>query len=99
MAFKIGIVGVGRMGSNMALRLKDCGYQVTAVFDSQSELAEKVASSVGATACRHLDEVTQLAQWIVTVVTDDQAMDRIFKTSGGASSKMPKEGSSSIVQR
>ena len=41
MAFKIGIVGVGRMGSNMALRLKDCGYQVTAVFDSQSELAEK----------------------------------------------------------
>ena len=70
------------MGSNMALRLKDCGYQVTAVFDSQSELAEKVASSVGATACRHLDEVTQLAQWIVTVVTDDQAMDRIFKTSG-----------------
>ena len=82
MAFKIGIVGVGRMGSNMALRLKDCGYQVTAVFDSQSELAEKVASSVGATACRHLDEVTQLAQWIVTVVTDDQAMDRIFKTSG-----------------
>ena len=46
------------MGSNMALRLKDCGYQVTAVFDSQSELAEKVASSVGATACRHLDEVT-----------------------------------------
>ena len=82
MAFKIGIVGVGRMGSNMALRLKDCGYQVTAVFDSQSELAEKVASSVGATACRHLDEVTQLAQLIVTVVTDDQAMDRIFKTSG-----------------
>ena len=82
MAFKIGIVGVGRMGSNMALRLKDCGYQITAVFDSQSELAEKVASSVEATACRHLDEVTQLAQWIVTVVTDDQAMDRIFKTSG-----------------
>ena len=26
--------------------------------------------------------MTQLAQWIVTVVTDDQAMDRIFKTSG-----------------
>ncbi|PYI87127.1 MAG: hypothetical protein DME26_07145, partial [Verrucomicrobia bacterium] len=26
MAEKIGFVGVGRMGSNMARRLKECGY-------------------------------------------------------------------------
>ena len=40
MAFKIGIVGVGRMGSNMALRLKVAGIK-SRLFDSQSKLAEK----------------------------------------------------------
>ncbi|NDE99971.1 MAG: NAD(P)-dependent oxidoreductase, partial [Verrucomicrobia bacterium] len=33
---KIGFVGVGRMGANMARRLKDQGYSVTAVFDSHA---------------------------------------------------------------
>ena len=31
---KIGFVGVGRMGANMARRLKEVGYPVVAVFDS-----------------------------------------------------------------
>lgn len=26
---KIGFVGVGRMGANMARRLKECGYEIT----------------------------------------------------------------------
>ncbi len=30
---KIGVVGVGRMGANMARRLKDVGYPVVAVYD------------------------------------------------------------------
>src|ERR1035438_10790905 len=29
---KIGFVGVGRMGANMARRLGDCGYRITAVY-------------------------------------------------------------------
>src|SRR5690606_33441279 len=33
MSEKIAFVGVGRMGANMARRLKDCGYAVTAVYD------------------------------------------------------------------
>ena len=33
MSKKIGFVGVGRMGANMARRLKECGYKVTAVYD------------------------------------------------------------------
>src|SRR6266581_4557752 len=33
MAEKIGFVGVGRMGSNMARRLKECGHEIAAVYD------------------------------------------------------------------
>jgi len=39
MAKKIGVVGVGRMGANMALRLKDCGYEVSAIYDINHEIA------------------------------------------------------------
>ena len=35
---KIGFVGTGRMGANMARRLKDCGYALTAVYDAQGLL-------------------------------------------------------------
>ena len=31
MTEKIGFVGVGRMGANMARRLKECGYEIAAV--------------------------------------------------------------------
>ena len=33
---KIAFVGVGRMGANMARRLKDCGYEITAVYDANA---------------------------------------------------------------
>ena len=34
---RIGFVGVGRMGKNMALRLKDKGYTITAHQDIKSK--------------------------------------------------------------
>lgn len=76
----IGFVGVGRMGANMALRLKDRGYQVTAVFDIDNEIARKAARETGAEACDQLSRVTELADVIITVVPDDDAMRRIFST-------------------
>ena len=36
---KIAFVGVGRMGANMARRLKDVGYDVTAVYDLNTAAA------------------------------------------------------------
>ena len=36
---KVGVVGVGRMGANMARRLVDQGFQVTAVYDVRRESA------------------------------------------------------------
>jgi 3-hydroxyisobutyrate dehydrogenase len=79
---KIGVVGVGRMGANMARRLKDRRYEIAAVYDVNSETAAAVASEVGAEACSQLSRVTELADVILTVVTDDAAMRRIFDTHG-----------------
>lgn len=78
MAERIGFVGVGRMGANMARRLKDCGYQVAAVYDARPEAAQSLAKELGAEACTRLARVTELADVIFTVVTDDKAMGKIF---------------------
>ena len=82
MAERIGIIGVGRMGANMARRLKECGWPVTAVYDVNRAGAEAIAQETGATACAKLADVTALADVILTVVTDDKAMRKIFATKG-----------------
>ena len=78
----IAFVGVGRMGANMARRLKDKGYSVTAVYDNHAPLATDLAAEIGAEACKTLARVTELASVIITVVTDDKAMRAIFAEKG-----------------
>jgi hypothetical protein len=78
MAERIGFVGVGRMGANMARRLKDCGYPVVAVYDARPQAAEALAKELGAEACTRLARVTELSDVIFTVVTDDKAMGKVF---------------------
>jgi 3-hydroxyisobutyrate dehydrogenase len=79
---KIAVVGVGRMGANIALRLRDVGYDVTAVFDARPEAAAEVARETGALAAKTLAEIAPLADVVITVVTDDAAMDAIFAEQG-----------------
>ena len=45
---KIGFVGVGRMGANMARNLKDRGYTVSAVNDVNKEAAAELATELAA---------------------------------------------------
>ena len=78
MAEKIGVVGVGRMGANMARRLKEVGYQVAAVYDVRAEAAQALAQELAAEACASLARVTELSDVVITVVTDDNAMRKIF---------------------
>ena len=76
--YKIGVVGVGRMGANIARHLNDEGFDVVAVYDVASERAQELATELGATAAGELAKVTALANYIITVVTDDAAMRAIF---------------------
>lgn len=78
----IGFVGVGRMGANMARRLTDCGYRVTAVNDVNCEQAEELAKEIGAKNCTSLADVTAAADVIFTVIPNDAAMRQIFLGEG-----------------
>jgi len=78
----IGFVGVGRMGANMARRLKDRKFHVTAVYDTDRATATSLAGEVGCAAAQDLSEVTAASDVIFTVVTDDNAMRNIFTGSG-----------------
>ncbi len=79
---KIGFVGVGRMGANMARRLKDCGYAVTAVYDVQAPSAAELAKEIGAAHAPTLAEVTAASDVVFTVVTDDAAQMGVFAERG-----------------
>ena len=70
------------MGGNMARRLKDCGYAVTAVYDSQPATAADLAKEIGAAHAATLAAVTAAADVIFTVVTDDDAQLKVFAESG-----------------
>jgi len=75
---KIGFVGVGRMGANMARRLKEVGYPVVAVFDSHQEIAVELAKELGCDAVSKVSRVSELSDAVFTVVTDDAAMREIY---------------------
>ena len=80
--YKIGVVGVGRMGANIARHLNDEGFSVEAVYDIRTEVASELASELGCEAHTELAGVTAAADYIITVVTDDAAMGAIFAESG-----------------
>lgn len=82
MSQKIGFVGVGRMGANMARRLKEVGYTVSAVYDVRPASAQEVAKELGCEAATTLARVTELSDVVITVVTDDKAMEKIFAKKG-----------------
>jgi 3-hydroxyisobutyrate dehydrogenase len=78
MAEKIGFVGVGRMGANMARRLQECGYEIAAVFDVNAPAAQALGAELSCPAVSELKDVTRLSDVIITVVSDDRAMKQIF---------------------
>lgn len=76
---RIGFVGVGRMGANMARHLQiDCGHEITAVYDINQTVSGELADELNAKHCLKLAEVTANADVIFTVVTNDAAMREIF---------------------
>jgi len=80
--YTIGVVGVGRMGANIARHLNDEGFSVEAVYDIRAEVAADLASELGCEAHTELAGVTAAADYIITVVTDDAAMGTIYAESG-----------------
>ena len=78
----IAFVGVGRMGANMARRLRDRGYVIAAIYDAQPAAAAALAPEIGAAVAPTLAAVTASADIIFTVVTDDAAQLAVFAETG-----------------
>ena len=79
---KLGFVGVGRMGANMARRLKDQQETIVAVYDKDHAKATDLATELSCEAAATPARVAELAGIILTVVSDDAAMRQIFSPTG-----------------
>ncbi len=75
----VGFVGVGRMGANMARRLYDKGYRITAVHDQNAYAAEELRHELGCEAAETPARVAELSEVVVTVVSDDAGMRDIYR--------------------
>jgi len=77
-AIYIGFIGVGRMGSNMARRLKDLGYRIAAIHDRQSTSAEILGRELTCEVVSSPARVAERSNIVLTVVSDDAAMREIY---------------------
>jgi len=83
--FRIGFVGVGRMGANMARRLKEVGFLLPSVFDTHLSAARALATELHLQAAWTPGEVAKDSSLVVAVVSDDMAMRSIFAENDGTS--------------
>lgn len=74
----IAFVGVGRMGANMARRLAERGFAVTAVIDAHEATAAALAAELNCLHAKQLADLTAAADCILTVVSDDAAQRAIY---------------------
>lgn len=82
---RIGFVGVGRMGANMARRLKAQGYRIAAVQDRLAELSETLAQELDSEQARSPARVAEISNIVITVISDDAAMREIYAEQDSAS--------------
>lgn len=79
---KVGIVGLGRMGANIARRLKEKGETITVVYDRTHSSARDLAAELQCEASTSLARVTDKSEVVITAVSDDAAMREIFAPAG-----------------
>lgn len=89
---RIGFVGVGRMGANMARHLHDERCNVVAVHDADAARAHELAAELSCQAAATPAEVARSAEFVVTVVPDDAAMRAIFDPAAPASLAQAAQG-------
>src|SRR2546430_9495251 len=78
----IGFIGLGHMGSHMAQRLLDAGYQLT-VYDRTKEKA-KALGQPGAQVAQTPKDLAANCQVVMACVTDDEAQQDVMFGPDGA---------------
>jgi 3-hydroxyisobutyrate dehydrogenase len=77
----IGLVGLGRMGSAMATRLREQGFDVVA-WD-QNPHATQAAAARGVTVAGNPKEVAAAADLVISIITEDHGVRKIFTAPDG----------------
>ncbi|MCU1297547.1 MAG: 3-hydroxyisobutyrate dehydrogenase [Acidobacteriaceae bacterium] len=73
---KIGFIGLGNMGSRIAQRLVDHGYQLS-VYDMDSLKAEAIAAH-GTVVARSIVELTSTVDVLLSCLTNDEAVQDVY---------------------
>jgi 3-hydroxyisobutyrate dehydrogenase len=78
---KVGLVGLGRMGSAMATRLHEQGCDVIA-WDHKTQ-AMQAAAGRGVTVAQSPQDVAAGAEIVISIITEDRGVRRIFTGPDG----------------
>jgi 3-hydroxyisobutyrate dehydrogenase len=78
---KIGVAGLGKMGSAIAERLFECGHELV-VWNRSREKAESLTAK-GATAAKSAADLAGACEAIVTILFDAAAIDGVYRTQSG----------------
>jgi 3-hydroxyisobutyrate dehydrogenase len=78
---KIGVAGLGKMGSAIAERLMECGHELIVWNRSTEKTAPLVAK--GATATKSAADLAGEVEAIVTILFDAEAIDGVYRTPDG----------------
>jgi 3-hydroxyisobutyrate dehydrogenase len=78
---KIGLVGTGRMGSAIAVRLMNCGHELT-VWNRTTDKTRALAEA-GAKVAASPAELTAACELIITILTDAGAIDAVYLGAHG----------------
>jgi 3-hydroxyisobutyrate dehydrogenase-like beta-hydroxyacid dehydrogenase len=78
---KLGFIGLGNMGSRIAKRLLDHGYQLTA-YDLDAAKAQAIAAQGGVVA-KSILELARTADVLLSCLTNDEAVRSVFEGPAG----------------
>jgi 3-hydroxyisobutyrate dehydrogenase-like beta-hydroxyacid dehydrogenase len=87
---KVGFIGLGRMGSAMALRLLAAGHDV-AVYNRTPEKLKALADA-GAKIVGSIADAARYGEAVITMLADDDALKDVAEQKNGLMHALPKGG-------
>ena len=79
--FKIGVCGIGKMGSEITKRLLECNQKVAVWNRTKSKTKE--LTEMGAKATKDLKELINISDVILIIMGDDNALDYVYNSPKG----------------
>jgi 2-hydroxy-3-oxopropionate reductase len=91
---KIGFIGLGIMGTPMALHLLDAGH--TLFVNTHGKVPEAITAS-SANVCANAAEVTRQAEVVFTMVPDTPDVEAVLFGKGGIAEALPGAGERKVI--